>query len=75
MLLFSLGVVVSVELSVVCDIHIGKDERSMCISDGRTEQALVFFQCFGEWLVEYGRIFSLKLSTTQGKSSLKISAH
>ena len=40
MLLFNLGVVVSIELSVACNIHIGENERGD--SDVSTVHALFF---------------------------------
>ena len=43
MLLFSLGVVVSIELSVACNIHIGENKRVRCVSDVSTVHALVYF--------------------------------
>ena len=42
MLLFGLSVVVSVALSVACNIHIGGKERGRCVSDVSTVLALVF---------------------------------
>ena len=43
MLFLSLGVIVSVELSVACNIHIGENERGRCVSDVSTVHALFFF--------------------------------
>ena len=74
MLSFSLGIVVSVALSVACNIHIGEKERGSCVSDVSTVHALVFFSIF-RWTV--GRIRKFlgpKLYAPQEKSSLKISA-
>ena len=43
MLFLSLGVIVSVELSVACNTHIGENERGRCVSDISNVNALVFF--------------------------------
>ena len=42
MLFLSLGFIVLVELSVACNIHIGKNESGRCVSNVITIYALVF---------------------------------
>ena len=42
MLLFSPNIVVSVELSVACNIQIGENEKGRCVSDFSTIHALLF---------------------------------
>ena len=50
-LLFSLGVVVSVELSVACNIHIRENERGRCFSDVNTVYTIFFFNFpANDWL-------------------------
>ena len=75
-IIYILGVIVSVALSVASNIHFGEKERGWCVSDVSTVRvhALVFsnFRVNG-WLNP--EIFSLKPSVPQGESSLKISAH
>ena len=51
MLLSSLGVVVSVALSIACNFYIGKKERGRCVSVDRTVHAIVSFQPFAERFV------------------------
>ena len=43
MLLLSPNIVVSVELSVACNIQIGENEKGRCVSDFSTIHALLFF--------------------------------
>ena len=75
-IVYILGVIVSVALSLASNIHFGEKERGWCVSDVSTVRvhALVFsnFRVNG-WLNP--EIFSLKPSVPQGESSLKISAH
>ena len=51
-IVYILGVIVSVALSLASNIHFGEKERGWCVSDVRTVHALVFFQFQGEWLVK-----------------------
>ena len=53
MLIFSLSAIVSVELSLACNIQIGENERGRCLSDFSTIYALLFsiFQGCGEILL------------------------
>ena len=57
MLLFSLGVDVSVGLSVACNIHIGENERGRCVSDVSTVYALVFFSIFRQKVSQITPLF------------------
>ena len=75
MLLFILGIIVSVTLSVASNIHFGEKERGWCISDVSTVHALVFFSILGRTVGRIWKFYSLKPFAPQGESSLKISAH
>ena len=65
MLLFSLGVVISVELSLACNIHIGDNERGKCISDVSTVYVKVIF-IFSTNGWSNPEVFILKLSAFKG---------
>ena len=61
MLLFSPNIVVSVELSVACNIQIGENEKGRCVSDFSTIHALLFL-IFRRMVCRIRKFFSLKLS-------------
>ena len=61
MLLFSLSAIVSVELSLACNIQIGENERGRCLSDFSTIYALLFSIFQGLWRTptpEYSGVLS-----------------
>ena len=74
-IIYILGVIVSVELSVASNIHFGEKERGWCVSEVSTAHALVFFFNFRANGWSNPEIFSLKPSAPQGESSLISSAH
>ena len=74
MFLFIIGVVVSVELDVTYNIHIGDNERGGCVSDVSTVNTLVF-SIFRRTVGRLRKFFSLNPSAPQGESILKISVN
>ena len=61
-IVYILGVIVSVALSLASNIHFGEKERGWCVSDVSTVHTLVFFSNFraNDW--SNPEIFSLKPS-------------
>ena len=73
MLLFSLGVVVLLELSVACNIHIRESEKGQVRF--RCQQHTCFNSFFRRTVGQVRKFFfSLNPFVPQGESSIKISA-